>query len=143
MITSNREEIEWLMKNTNLCGSRYFALKFPDIIKIDKDSDWDFYVQETDEIYNTLIDRGYTPQLYNQGDPAYHGDELLSCIMINTRFPYTQVLLRTDAKLYTKVIKSISPEFYRDYLWKSGPNYCIRENIQNIFNQLFRTARND
>lgn len=141
LFSTEKDEIRWLMANTQLGGSRYFALNYPDIIQINKDTDWDFYAQDSDKIFDTLMGRGYYSKFNTNS--IYVGDDLLSNIMVNDKFPSIQVLLRTDAKLYTKVVESLAPEFYRDYLWKSGPNYCARGQIQSIFNQLFKTVRND
>lgn len=135
------QELTWLQSNgvCKLGGSRYFAMKYPDIIQVKKTTDWDFYAQDTTETRNALVNRGYY-LAYSIDKDEYEGDTNLNQIYKHIEFPEIQVLLRYDVELYTKVIKSIEPEFYRDYLWKSGPNYCSRDQIQAIFNQLFETA---
>lgn len=143
MSTHNKlvQELTWLQSSgkCKLGGSRYFAMKYPDIIQIKKTADWDFYAQDSKEIIDALLSRGYYIA-YTPMCGYYDGDTNLSKIFKHTEFQEIQVLLRHDVELYKKVIRSISPEFYRDYLWKSGPNYCAREQIQSIFNQLFETA---
>jgi hypothetical protein len=115
----------------SLGGSRYMATKYPDIIKINENTDWDFYCDVNDTAaVQWIADNG----IYMVSSTAYPFDDLAEKIVVGNDF---QIIVRKDAVKYKRVLDLIDPEFYRDYLWKSGPNKPGRGQIQAIFNQLF------
>ena len=121
-----------------LCGSRYFNQKYPDIISFENSNnrDYDFFAQYSDELVQLLEQHGF----YNvKAHSQYPFDDLAISILIHPSYQ-CQVILRKDAEKYKRVIERIKPEFYRDYLWKSGPNAIQKEQIMAIFNQLFAMA---
>lgn len=139
MMTQTAETIQQdpILKNyLRLCGSRYMAQLHPDIIQVTDDTDWDFYAADSAVVYNRLIELGLSPVLNSH----YSFDDLVSYVFIGSNF---QVILRSDCYTYSRVIRNFDPEFYRDYLWKSGPNKPSREQIQRIMNQMFRIAAED
>jgi hypothetical protein len=119
----------------HLTGSRYFAQKFPVVIVVSDSTDWDFYCAPFEGHFDVLDELGFKLTV---GSNLYPYDDLACNIFVA---PGCQVITRSDVDLYTKTIESINPVFYRDYLWKSGPNKPGRDQIQATFNQLFRTAK--
>lgn len=118
------------------CGSRWFADRYPDIIQIKETTDWDFYCNDSEHNHNRLLELGFR-RIADQ-NPVYPLDDLAVAIYA---FADVQVIVRTDTARYSKTILRIDPEFYRDYLWKSGPNKPERTQIQRIFNQLFKMTK--
>lgn len=77
---------------------------------------------------------------------VYYGTEIyplddLAIAIVKLNSSDAQIIMRSDANLYSNVQRTISPSFYRDYLWKSGPNTPSRAQIMQTYNQLFRTAQ--
>lgn len=122
-----------------LSGSRYFANEYPNVITVNEFTDWDYYVQFSPEVMDTLMEFKSKGELFSLTEAqANYTDNLAVSIFFGSDF---QIVVRSDAALYQKVIERISPEFYRDYLWKSSQNGPNREQIQRIFNQLFEMAK--
>ena len=118
-----------------LAGSRYMAQKFPEIIVLKKYTDWDFYCGVNDTEALNFIAAAGLHKVKPGKETVYPFDALADSIFLGIDF---QIIVRTDPEKYGRVIESLDPEFYRDYLWKSGPNCPQRKQIQDIFNQLFR-----
>ena len=116
-----------------LAGSRYMANKYPEIIQVTESTDWDFYCDVSNVVLLNWLASNGVYQVRERN--VYPFDALADSIFIGSDF---QVIVRTDAEKYKKVIDLIDPEFYRDYLWKSGKNKTSRDQIQAIFNQMFR-----
>lgn len=117
-----------------LCGSRYFTQKYPNFITVNDDTDWDFCCDDTPE--NRALLQKFQFFSVNQIN-MYPIDDLaveIQCLL------NVQVVIRSDSEKYIRVIDRIDPEFYRDFLWKSGPCKPEKVNILRIFNQLFRCA---
>lgn len=130
-----------------LCGSRFFAQKFPNDIFVTEFTDWDFFAQYSDDGVKFLQENNFIMILDKSGEVGHYvGDDLLHSIWKNEMYNI-QVILRTDAKTYKEVIDRISMEFYRDYLWKSSPTRygspVNKADIQAIFNQLFKIRMED
>lgn len=124
-----------------LCGSRYFAATNPSLINVEPHTDWDFFCGEDSQIEKELIDAGfYLVQPATENLELYPYDDLALRIY-QTLTKEVQVIVRSDAELYDRVLLSIDPLFYRDFLWKSGPNKPERDQIQRIMNQLFTVAK--
>ena len=118
-------------------GSRYFA-KLNKKINITPSTDYDFYMQYSEE--NLKLIENFDCSVRYTYDPRYPFDDLAVAI-VTLRNDNAQIIIRSDAALYSKVQQSILSDFYHDYLWKSGPNRPQREQIMRIYNQLFITAR--
>ena len=117
-----------------LGGSRYFAERYPTTIQVTEDTDYDFYCADVPEVRRALAMLGMTEMV------NFYGKDDLFVTMFLSPDSKCQVLVRSRAALYREVMESISPTFYRDFLWKSGPNTPPQEQIRAIMNQLFRTA---
>ena len=118
-----------------LGGSRFMAKKYPKIISVTAHTDHDFYIQDSPAIRQLLKELGGQEHTY--ATPPYCDDDCNAIYL----FPIDgcQVVLRKNAYAYNKMFDTIDGEFYRDYLWKSGPNKPQREQIKAIINQLLRT----
>jgi hypothetical protein len=122
-----------------LGGSRRMAQKAPGVISVTPATDYDFYCDdyeiEGSKIIYFLKQLGFVE---SKTQPEYFDDE---CVIIFKHADNVQVVLRKDAKFYSKVFESIDPQFYYHFLWKSSPVKPNPAMIMPIFNQLFRTAR--
>ena len=118
------------------CGSRWFADVYPDVIQINEFTDWDFYCLDSEHNHKRLVELGF--HHVTNGTSQYPLDDLTIAIY---QFADVQVVVRSDTAHYAKTILRIDPEFYRDFLWKSGPNAPKRPEIQRIFNQLFKMTK--
>lgn len=110
------------------------------VIPINEDTDYDFYAAYSAELDAFLRANGFEPTMTfdKDCDDGYDPDDL--CVMILCR-ENVQIVLRTDAELYKAVFENLTPEFYRQYLWKSsGEPTVVRSNIQMIFNVMFNIA---
>ena len=123
-----------------LCGSRSFAMRYPEIIKVNEDTDWDFYAKDTPQMRKWLEDNGFSACA--AAHLAYADDDTLG-IFTKTLDDGTsvEVTLRKDPARYSFVLRNlISPTYYRDYLWKSGPNKPCREMIRAQMDHLYYAA---
>lgn len=124
-----------------LTGSRYFEKKCrnPETIATTEFTDYDFYAPNQERIHKWLLETGEFECITS--DAAMYAMDDDVCAIFSGIRSNVQVILRFEAEMYHGVLISIDPEFYRDYLWKSGPNQPKREQIQAIFNQLYKTYR--
>ena len=120
------------------CGSRYFAAIGPSYVQVGEDTDYDFFcgVEMKDELLSLglleVIVR--STELYDLMDND-------TAAILASEDRKIQVVLRFNPALYNKMHNSISPEFYRDYLWKSGVSNPERKQIRAIINQLLVSVR--
>lgn len=122
-----------------LCGSRYFAAKYPAWIQIKEDTDWDYFFDSSrTDIHDRLLASGFIAVIAVIAGP-YTFDHLVHTIYTHPE-KNVQVIARREPRVYRGVIETMAPQFYRDYLWKSGPMKPTRDQIQAIFNQLFLAA---
>ena len=118
-----------LMRDTFvLTGSRYMAEKNPYLIPVSPKTDWDFVTFESSPALANFLDTmkkidepvkrmwgdyGVQFSLAKQSTVAVYGlsDEKINLIVksADTYHPYV------------KVFEEMTPEFYVEYLWKSGP----------------------
>ena len=118
-----------------LGGSRRMNRISPEMFPISDSTDWDFFADDSTSIRMCIENTGF--KLKKKND--YYDDEVIA---IYTHPDNIQIVLRKDAVFYNNVISSIDPEFYWKYLWKSSLSFVMQqENIQMIFNQLFKMAR--
>ena len=127
------------------CGSRFFAKRFPDCVTIKADTDYDYFVQYDERVYNELRKDGFKcvhrddvcmPQVIDDESAKYPFDDDCIAILSGSN---CQLIMRNDAIMYSDVIHSITGEFYRDYIWKSGENKPNKKQIRSIFNALFKS----
>lgn len=138
-----------------LGGSRYFNKVSPELIKIDKSTDWDLYGQDSPQNRELLESLGFalyadkeeddkhieTQNIEFDSDRYWHykGDDLLARIYGRDIINYSmQVLLRTDAILYKSIFENMTPQFYHDKIWKSSGNDLTRRDIQTTINKLIQ-----
>jgi hypothetical protein len=122
------------MPSLSLAGSRLFAQEHPSIIQVTEFTDWDFCGEYSKELEDQLIKLGLT---LHTGGAEQYCDLTTQAILT---FGEMQVVLRSDCEGWMKMIHSILPEFYRDYLWKSGPNSPKKETIQAMLNHFYLTS---
>ena len=122
----------------HMSGSRYFNGKDPSLVPIDEDTDFDFYCQYIEGETEKILER-FNCRVTWGTNAAYPLDGLAVGVVELHDEP-VQIILRSNAALYTRVQSSISVDFYRNYLWKRGPNKPQRAQIQDIYNQLFKIA---
>lgn len=127
------------------CGSRFFAKRFPECVFIKDNTDHDYFIQYDEQLYNVLKEDGFlsihrkdvymTPEILVGESVKYPFDDDCMAILNGSN---CQLIMRNDAVMYSDVIHSISGEFYRDYIWKSGENKPSKQQIHNIFNAMFK-----
>lgn len=121
--------------NLQLCGSRYFNAKAPELVPVSSATDWDYFAQYTPYTESVLLRSGFERMTTLSTD---YTDALVHCILYKDN---CQVVLRTDAVLYNAVHTSIAPEFFAAYLWKSNPEGTVnRVAIRAIYEQLYAVA---
>lgn len=134
MALDRKSTLKQCLTAFNLGGSRYFLHR--EMLDIPSGTDWDFYTNDSPKNHKLLNDLGFE-QTYSNQSNMYDGDDWLLGIYKHEEYNI-EVLIRINVEDYKKIMENIPFEFYRDYLWKSGPNYPIRDQIQAIFNQMFR-----
>lgn len=119
-----------------LGGSRYMHKLNPDLINICHNTDYDFYCSYSNEVCYYLESLGFVYSYCGQIDNPYL-DINAVCIY---EYLGVQVVCRKDVELYNRMWKTIDPQFFYDFLWKSSPKCTNRNNIGKIINQLLFTS---
>lgn len=120
-------------KGFMLCGSRYFNEKYPEYVKIKKDTDWDFFAKNTYANKEILQDLGF----YKVYDASDYADDLAVSFWKHELYKI-DVVLRKKCDTYKRFIENISPHEYCLELWKSSPNFIgNKSTITKRFNQGF------
>lgn len=134
----NTQELvdEMLFRRFGLSGSRAWA-QASDLIQITDSTDWDFVALDTPMNIFFLTSNGFILKNIN---PQYC-DTNSKYIYYHPEFP-VECVIKKDLDLYYKVFHFISPEFYRDFIWKSSPTLKVsgRNEIRTIINQLNSVA---
>jgi len=124
-----------------LGGSRRMAERSPELVLINQETDYDFYVQNSPEIEHFLIDKGFQysdrTRKVQQGLQSYDFDTSTVLVLKQGR---VEISLRKDVNLYRTVFENIDPYVYQTVLWKSSPHQPNRELIQPIFNTFLSIA---
>lgn len=126
-----------------LGGSRRMAEKYPHLIVVNDETDYDFYAQNSSQNIAYLMDNGFE-QIDCQN--RNYWDDLLVSIWKKPDGKI-EVLLRSDAILYAAAFENIPADTYYKYLWKSSPLLVglekgfLRGFIQTYFNLLFRLTK--
>lgn len=128
----------------HLGGSRRMAeivteKKSKVIVTISPTTDYDYYATWSSAIASYLMQNGFQETYFTchsgNSPQGYEADTEVEEIFYHDN---VQVVLRKDASLYYDIFESIDPEFYVEYLWKSGPQAPNRPQITDIFNALYR-----
>lgn len=126
------------------CGSRFFAKRFPECVFINDKTDHDYFIQYDEQLYKELKEDGfngvhrndvYIPQEILDETVKYPFDDDCMAILNGSN---CQLIMRNDAVMYSDVIHSMTGEFYRDYIWKSGENKPSKQQIRSIFNAMYK-----
>ena len=125
----HEEALKFCKESFLLTGSRYFNMYAPDIVPVVRMTDYDFTAPASNpwlEQFESTpgVRRVEVNSLYETKDVAYWlmYDEPWSFEVLMK--PQIQVIVRpTDEiyRAYREVFAKITPEFYRDYIWKSAP----------------------
>lgn len=132
----HEEAIEFCLSYFTETGSRFFHRKAPEIVPVTKDTDYDFvayvgmpFLDEFEKlpgVKRVIVHPEYTDSsyvaywlMYDEPTSFFSGS-----LEVTQKKPQIQVIVRpTDEiyRAYREVFMRITPEFYRDYLWKSAP----------------------
>lgn len=125
----HEEALKFCMESFLMTGSRYFNMYAPEIVPVNQMTDYDFTAPASNpwlkQFEATLgVKRVEVNSLYETKDVAYwlmYDEPWGYCAR---KKPQIQVIVRpTDEiyRAYREVFAKITPEFYRDYIWKSAP----------------------
>ena len=125
----HEEALKFCMESFLLTGSRYFNKYDPEIVPVGRMTDYDFTAPASNPWLKQFestpgVKRFEVTSTYTSKDVAYwlFYDEPSDVGAIKK--PQIQVIVRpTDDiyRAYREVFVNITPEFYRDYIWKSAP----------------------
>lgn len=121
-----------------LGGSREMAKRNKELITITETTDWDFYATWSVERENILLKKGFT---LNESAMDCRDSETVDIYEGTFEGKEIDFILRVNAEFYSKVWKSIFPEFYYTFLWKSSPKKPLISEIILCMEQLFATGR--
>ena len=142
----HEEALKFCMESFLLTGSRYFNMYAPEIVPVTHITDYDFTApasnpwlkqfEATPGVKRVDVNSSYETKdvaywlMYDEpvsywlmyDEPVMHRvfrlDELIE------KKPQIQVIVRPSGEIYRvyrEIFGKITPEFYRDYLWKSAP----------------------
>lgn len=130
----HEEAIKFCMESFLLTGSRYFNKYAPEIVPVEQMTDYDFTAPASNP---WLKEFEASPGVKRVDiNPDYEAKDVAYWLMydeptpnefssgLTQKKPQIQVIVRpTDEiyRAYREVFMRITPEFYRDYLWKSAP----------------------
>lgn len=125
----HEEALKFCMESFLLTGSRYFNMYAPEIVPVTRMTDYDFTAPASSPWLERFeatpgVKRVDVNPDYETKDVAYWlmYDELRGFDVLQK--PQIQVIVRPSDEIYRayrEVFGKITPEFYRDYLWKSAP----------------------
>ena len=112
-----------------MTGSRYFNMYAPEIVPVTHMTDYDFTAPASNPWLKQFeatpgVKRVEVNSLYRTKDVAYWLMYDEPSGFGAQKKPQIQVIVRpTDEiyRAYREVFAKITPEFYRDYIWKSAP----------------------
>ena len=132
----HEEALKFCMASFLLTGSRYFNMYAPEIVPVERMTDYDFTApasnpwlkqfEATPGVKRVDVNPDYETKdvaywlMYDE-PVMYRGIRLGE---LTQKKPQIQVIVRpTDEiyRAYREVFGKITPEFYRDYIWKSAP----------------------
>ena len=125
----HEEALKFCMESFLLTGSRYFNMYAPEIVPVAHMTDYDFTApasnpwlkqfEATPGVKRVIVNTSYETMdvaywlMYDE--PSGFGAQ---------KKPQIQVIVRPNDEIfraYREVFGRITPEFYRDYIWKSAP----------------------
>lgn len=125
----HEEALKFCMESFLLTGSRYFNMYAPEIVPVNQMTDYDFTAPASNPWLKQFeatpgVKRVEVNSSYETKDVAYWlmYDEPWRIDVLQN--PQIQVIVRPSDEIYRayrEVFGKITPEFYRDYLWKSAP----------------------
>lgn len=125
----HEEALKFCMESFLLTGSRYFNMYAPEIVPVNRMTDYDFTAPASNPWLKQFeatpgVKRVDVNPDYKTKDVAYWlmYDELRGFDVLQK--PQIQVIVRPSDEIYRsyrEVFGKITPEFYRDYIWKSAP----------------------
>ena len=137
----NRIAVLLMASNFGLGGSRRMAAKYPELIKISDNTDWDFYCSDTAANRDYLDSLGFAKI---EAENRNYWDNLLLDIYKHPT-ENIEVLIRSDRELYQQCFESIEGQVFYDKLWKSAPHQLgshknrFRQQVCSYFNDLFHS----
>lgn len=99
----------------------------------DEDSDYDFAVQDSAEVYQELISLGWT----KKDELSYQDAQTEHIFEGELDGERVQISLRRDLEKFKEAWRSVDPEFYWRFLNKRSPTFLGREGVQKYLDQLF------
>lgn len=125
----HEEALKFCMESFLMTGSRYFNMYAPEIVPVNQMTDYDFTAPASNP---WLKQFEATPGVKRvEVNSSYETKDVAYWLMYDEpsgfgaqKKPQIQVIVRpTDEiyRAYREVFAKITPEFYRDYIWKSAP----------------------
>lgn len=132
----HEEALKFCMESFLLTGSRYFNMYAPEIVPVVNMTDYDFTApisspwleqfEATPGVKRVDVNSSYETKdvaywlMYDE--PVMYRDIRLG--ELTRKKPQIQVIVRPSDEIYRayrEIFMKITPEFYRDYIWKSAP----------------------
>ena len=125
----HEEALKFCMESFLLTGSRYFNKYDPEIVPVEHMTDYDFTAPTSNPWLKQFeatpgVKRFEVTSTYTSKDVAYWLFYDEPSDFDTLKKPQIQVIVRPSYEIYQayrEVFVNITPEFYRDYLWKSAP----------------------
>ena len=121
----HEEALKFCMESFLMTGSRYFNMYAPEIVPVTHMTDYDFTAPASNP---WLKQFEATPRVKRvEVNSSYETKDVAYWLMYDEPWGFgaqIQVIVRpTDEiyRAYREVFAKITPEFYRDYIWKSAP----------------------
>ena len=121
----HEEALKFCMESFLMTGSRYFNMYAPEIVPVTHMTDYDFTAPASNP---WLKQFEATPGVKRvEVNSSYETKDVAYWLMYDEPWGFgaqIQVIVRpTDEiyRAYREVFAKITPEFYRDYIWKSAP----------------------
>lgn len=132
----HEEALKFCMESFLLTGSRYFNMYAPEIVPVAHMTDYDFTAPISSPWLGQFestpgVKRVDVNTSYETKDVAYwlmYDEPVMYRVLqlgeLIQKKPQIQVIVRPSDEIYRayrEVFMKITPEFYRDYIWKSAP----------------------
>lgn len=132
----HEEAIEFCLSHFTETGSRFFHRRDREIVPVTKDTDYDFvayigmpFLDEFEKlpgVKRVIVHPEYTDSsyvaywlMYDEPTSFFSGS-----LDVTQKKPQIQVIVRPSYLVYSvyrDIFDNITPEFYRNFLWKSAP----------------------
>ena len=121
----HEEALKFCMESFLMTGSRYFNMYAPEIVPVTHMTDYDFTAPASNP---WLKQFEATPGVKRvEVNSSYETKDVAYWLMYDEPWGFgaqIQVIVRPSDEIYRayrEVFAKITPEFYRDYIWKSAP----------------------